>query len=98
MKDLDSVRGCTNTFLPTALFCLLLRTDQTSPKTFQMLCPLQWLDHLRAGTRVHEPLGTVEDQMSVWHHILLCLPQNNQIKNCFYRDLSWPQISCIADG
>lgn len=60
-------------------------------------CPAS-KSQLRAGTRVHERLGTGEDQMSVLHHILLCLPQNSQMKHCFYRGLSWPQLSYTAEG
>uniref|UniRef100_A0A8C6HFI8 N-terminal amino-acid N(alpha)-acetyltransferase NatA n=1 Tax=Mus spicilegus TaxID=10103 RepID=A0A8C6HFI8_MUSSI len=37
-----------------------------------------------------------EDLMNMQHCNLLCLPENYQMKYCFYHGLSWPQLSYIA--
>ncbi|KAK2711313.1 N-alpha-acetyltransferase 10-like [Artemia franciscana] len=38
-----------------------------------------------------------EDLMNMQHCNLLCLPENYQMKYYFYHDLSWPQVSYVAE-
>jgi hypothetical protein len=38
-----------------------------------------------------------EDLMNMQHCNLLCLPENYQMKYYMYHDLSWPQLSYVAE-
>ncbi|XP_065830103.1 N-alpha-acetyltransferase 10-like [Oscarella lobularis] len=41
--------------------------------------------------------ATPNDLINMQHCNLLCLPENYQMKYYFYHDLSWPQLSYVAE-
>eukprot|EP00118_Oscarella_pearsei_P025664 m.308556 g.308556 ORF g.308556 m.308556 type:complete len:225 (+) comp44225_c0_seq1:80-754(+) len=41
--------------------------------------------------------ATTDDLLNMQHCNLLCLPENYQMKYYFYHDLSWPQLSYVAE-
>lgn len=38
-----------------------------------------------------------DDLLNIQHCNLLCLPENYQMKYYFYHELSWPQLSYVAE-
>jgi len=42
-------------------------------------------------------LCTVDDMLSMQHCNLLCLPENYQLKYYLYHNLTWPQLSYVAE-